>query len=282
MAWYNSAKDLGKKLTPSKTVQNNVMTAVDPGGLTRQAANAVGIKDVSIQKPLGGSNSAPNQAIQQGGQAIQQGVQAIGSAVPGAFNPMDMFGAGGFGGLLDKMWAREDKQKAEADKQPLQGLGLTQSLDTPDRYSDAAQQAAIDRRYAGMQSLAKGQQNAASMGEQNALSRRLAAMGALNSGAGMKMLSQQQNLANRRAADQNTQLSLAQSQEKQAATSENQKMNETARQFDTEFKLNERIADANLKMAEKIAKSNDRGFITSMFDSIFGTGLNMKSFLGQG
>jgi hypothetical protein len=270
---------LSQRLTPPKSVQKSISNNDIYKGV-QNIGGAVGIKDVSMAHPLGGSGSVPNQLADKGKDVVNTVGNAVGG-VAGAFNPMDMFGAGGIGGLMDKIWARQDKQKAEDDKQPLQGLGLTQSLDTPDRYSDSAQQAAIDRRYQGMSSLAKGQQNAASVGEQNALSRRLAAMGALNSGAGMKMLSQQQNLAARRAADQNTQLSLAQSQEKQASMDNIQKMNETSRQFDTEFKLNERIADANLKMADKIAKSNDRGLITSMFDSIFGTGMNMKSVFGQ-
>ena len=269
MAWYNSSKDLGNKLTPSKPVQKAVMTAVDPGGVIRKVGDLTGTRGTSIQGAIDTAGTAANKVVD----AAKSGVQAVGSAV-GGINPMDMFGAAGFGGIMNQIWGREDKQKAEADKQRAVGLGLTQDLSTDDRYSDAAQQSAIDRRYQGMASLAKGQQNAASQGEQNVMSRRLAAMGGLNSGAGMKMLSQQQNLSNRRAADQNTQLGIAQSQEKQAATSDNQKLNETARQYDNEFKLNERIADANIKMGDSINKANNQGMITSLWSSIFGKDLS--------
>lgn len=280
---------LKKRATPSKSNQNVVMTAVDPGGLTRKAANAVGIRDVGLQNPLGGAGSAGNKVAEAAKAGAQTVANNVGSAVnsvasaASAFNPMDIFGAAGFGGLMDKMWAREDKQKKEQAAQPEKRLWLTpqdaeNAMNAPDRYSDAAQQSAIDRRYQGMASLAKGQQNAASVGEQNALSRRLAAMGGLNSGAGMKMLSQQQNLANRRAADQNTQLSIAQSQEKQAATTDNQKLNETSRQFDAEYKLNNQIAEKNMQIADQIAKANNQGMIESLWNGIFGTGHQMNNW----
>jgi 3-methyladenine DNA glycosylase AlkC len=272
---------LSQRLTPPKSVQKSISSNDIYKGV-QNVGKAVGVKDVSMANPLGGANSAANQAVDK----AKEGVQAVGGAVAGvagAFNPMDMFGAGGFGGLMDKMWAREDKQKKEQAAQPEKRLWLTpqdaeNAMNAPDRYSDAAQQSAIDRRYQGMNTLAKGQQNAASVGEQNVMSRRLAAMGGLNSGAGMKMLSQQQNLANRRAADQNTQLSIAQSQEKQAATSDNQKLNETSRQFDAEYKLNNQIAEKNMQIADQIAKANSQGMIESLWNGIFGTGHKMNNW----
>jgi hypothetical protein len=277
-------QDLGKKVGISGV---SIQTPLGGGNSAvnapaKQVGNAVGAKNVTVATPLGGSNSTANQVANQV-KNIASTVGSIPGALPGGlgnFSIGDLFGAQGYGGLLDKIFAREDKAKQEAAAEPKMTFGLTgsESQGMADRYSDNASQAAISNRYNAMAQLARGQQGAQNTSEQTALSRRLASTGALNSGAGMKMLSQQQQAASKRAGDQNLQMQVAQSGERQGATENLQKMNETARQFDSEFALNTEIAKKNMEIADKIAKANSQGLMGSLFSSIFGEGAGGKNF----
>lgn len=254
---------VSNKLTPSKQIQSAVMTAVDPGGLIRKVGAAVGAKDISLQTPLGGQNSAANQVLKAG------------------VNPM------GAAGILASQISGEKKDAAPAPapeapgKFSLSAGEQNAALATQDRYSNQSMTDAINRRYEAMGQLAQGQNQAASTGEQNVLKRRMSAMGALNSGQGLKMLSQQQDASARRGSDAQLQMQAAKSGEIQTSTENNQKLNEGARQYDAEYRLNNQIAENNITMAKEAAKANNEGFFGSLFNSIFGRGISMNSITGK-
>jgi hypothetical protein len=303
MAWYNSSKDLSKKLTPSKTV-----TAVATGGL-------------STLKPVGDAWSA---AVKQPTAAIGKSI-ATGNAQPiktyagnmwagGVKNPIKKIGE--MTGITPKQETAGPMSAATAgpdysqNKLALTAFGNNLSTDYGSMIGanedPNAVGAGIRGQFSALGSLAKMREGAQSRTEQSAIQRRLAASGMSGSGAGMRMAQQAQGDSARRSAE--TGLGLAAQQfgaeqgAMEAATGRNmqreqmrvgaaesaagrefavQQANRQAEQQAAQFELDKSITAENQKIARSMQRYNEQGMIGQLFTDILGKPLSFGSITGR-
>lgn len=293
MAWYNSSKDLQKKITPSKNV-----TAVATGGL-------------STLKPVGDAWST----------AVKQPTQAVGESIKtGSIKPLWQQ-AKNVGGIVTRpfedMMGGNNKQNNQPPPPPeepsaLKSMGKLTLTDIggggigQDYGSMIGQNESADtnlqnvrNQYAALSSLAKLREGANAQTEQNAIQRRLAASGMGGSGAGMRM----QNLAAQQSARRGaeTQLGIAAEQAGKElnvsdATSARNLQREqlrlgaaesaAGRQFNLQqaqrqgemaqqqFELDKNIALSNQATARSIQRYNEQGLIGQLFTDILGKPLS--------
>jgi hypothetical protein len=291
MAWYNNAKDLQKKVTPSKNV-----TAVATGGL-------------STLKPVGDAWST----------AVKQPTQAVGQSVStGSIKPLWQNvknNAGIVTRPFQEMLGGNDNKQNSAPPPPeepsaLKSMGKLTLTDIgggnigQDFGSMIGQNESADtnlqnvrNQYAAMGSLAKLREGANAQSEQNAIQRRLASSGMGSSGAGLRL----QNLASQQSARRGaeTQLGIAAEQAGKelsvgdATTARNLQREQlrlgaaesaAGRQFSVQqaqrqgeqaaqqFELDKNIALSNQATARDIQRYNDRGLLGQLFGDIFGGG----------